>query len=130
MADFELVRVAVEDEGAFGVLKENGLPFCVTLERTFENNQIVIPPGLYKCRRTQFYGGNYVTFEVLVPGHSRVLFHIGNSELESRGCILLGRMYGPVSNTWGILESRLAFKDFMKRCEKRQEVSLEVREVL
>ncbi len=142
--EFELVRVAVHEDGGFGVLKHRGLPFVVTLERTFgdplppfdatrervaEGLRIVIPPGEYQCRRTMFRKGGYPTYEVLVPGHDRVLFHIGNLEEDSTGCILVGLQFGPVGGKPGVLLSRLGFREFMKRAAGRPEFQLRVQEV-
>lgn len=128
-ADFDLVRVAVHEDGAFGVLLQDGLPFAVTLERTFgADDRVVIPPGEYVCRSTTFFRGGYPTYEVPVPGHKHVKFHRGNVEEESRGCILVGLEFGPVKGTWGVLRSRLGFLKFMKRAAGRPEFQLRVRE--
>ncbi len=125
---FELIRVAVRPEGACGVLLEDGLPFAVTLERTFEGNLVKIPPGRYECKPTHFYRGKYPTYEVTgVEGHSRLLFHIGNLETDSDGCILVGQRYGLLRGKVAVLQSGDAFKDFMART--RGAFDLDVREV-
>ena len=130
MDQLELVRVAVAEEGAFGVLLQDNLPFAVTLERTFgDADRIVIPPGDHKCRSTTFFKKGYPTYEVAVPGHKRVLFHIGNLEEDSTGCILVGLEFGAVEGKWGVLLSRLGFREFMKRAAGCAEFLLRVREV-
>lgn len=126
--DFELVRVSRHDAGAFGVLLQYGLPFAVTLERTF-GADVVIPPGEYPCRRTTFRRKGYETFEVIVPGHDRVLFHIGNLEEDSEGCILVGLEFGEIQGKPGVLLSRIGFLRFMGRTGKRRQFVLRVREV-
>ena len=132
--DFSLVRVAVRFDGAFGVLLERGLPFAVTLERTYGEPggapQIVkIPAGTYHCERTRFQRGGYETFEVTgVAGHSRLLFHRGNVEGDSEGCILVGQCFGTIQGAGAVMLSQLAFTDFMKRCAGRLNFSLEVRQ--
>lgn len=127
---FELVRVAVHEDGAFGVLLQDGLPFVLTLERTFgDADNVVIPPGEHLCRRTVFRKKGYPTYEVLVPGHDRVLIHIGNLEEDSTGCILLGTEFGSLRDKPAVLLSRLAFKEFMRRAKGRTEFLLRVREV-
>jgi hypothetical protein len=123
----ELVRVAIQPAGAFGVLLEDGLPFAVSLERTF-GDTVVIPPGEYPCRRTVFFKKNYKTYEVIIPGHDRVLFHIGNVEDDSRGCVLVGLQFGKVDGQPGVLLSRLGFLEFMRRAGRRREFRLRVRE--
>lgn len=134
--EFELVRVAVQPEGAFGVLLMDGLPFLLTLERTYpvidakpRGPQFTkIPRGRYRCERTYYYRGGHETFEVTgVVGHSRLLFHRGNTESDSEGCILLGRTFGPVSGQQGVLDSRWAFDQFMRVNRDRADFDLEVR---
>ena len=135
-ADLELVRISVQPEGAFGVLLKAGLPLGpVTVERTYplkdsapRGPQLVkIPPGSYRCERTRYHKGGYDTFEVMgVVGHSRLLFHLGNSETDSEGCVLLGQRFGPYQGT-GILQSRLGFAEFMSFMGSRPSFHLEVR---
>ena len=128
--EFDLARVAVREEGAFGVLLQDGLPFAVTLERTFEGLRVKIPAGRYVCRSSYFHRGGYDTYEVTgVRGHSRLLFHAGNTEDDSEGCILVGRRFGELSGRPAVLESRLGFDEFMRRAAGRPSFDLEVVEV-
>jgi hypothetical protein len=128
----ELVRLAVVPDGAFGILKVDGLPWLATLERTYPISGVLqlvkIPAGTWTCKRTEFNRGGYDTFEVTgVPGHSRLLFHIGNSETDSEGCILLGRRFGALQGHWSVFDSRLAFYEFMGRFTAKDEFTLRVR---
>ena len=117
----ELIRVAVLPDGAFGVLVLDGRPFCVTLERTqsvesegLTRQTTVIPDGHYVCQRTWFVRGAYETFEIMgVQGHSRLLFHVGNVETDSQGCVLLGTRYEAAGPRPMILDSRTAHTRFM-----------------
>ena len=127
-ADFDLVRVSIAEAGAFGVLLQAGIPFVVTLERTFERRRVVIPPGEWRCRRTVFRKRGYPTYEVLVPDHERVLIHIGNLEEDSTGCVLLGMEFGELQGRPAVLLSRLAFREFMRRAQARPELRLRVKE--
>jgi hypothetical protein len=112
-----LKRIAVHKEGAFGVLLSDGIPFCVTLERTYdEGHKVVkIPPGRYHCTRSRYHRGGYSTFEITVPGHSRILFHKGNTEDHSDGCVLLGEQFGVLNGKPAILQSGAAFAEFMAK---------------
>jgi hypothetical protein len=132
-----LVRVSVAPEGAFGVLLRGGIPFGpVTLERTYplaesapRGQQFVkIPPGRYRCERTRFIRGGYDTFEITgVVGHDRLLFHLGNVELDSEGCPLLGQRFGMLRGSPSVLQSGLAFAEFMASMGFRESFALEVR---
>ncbi len=125
--EFELVRVAVEEPGAFGVLLQDGLPFAVTLERTFADLRVVIPPGRYVCRSSYFNGGGYDSYEITgVAGHHLIKFHRGNWETDSTACVLVGRRFGEPEGKPGILESVLGFEDFMRRTRGRPRFDLEV----
>lgn len=134
-AAYELIRTLIVDDGAFGVLQcPNDPAFALfTLERTWDAagraQRIVIPPGLYVCRRSYFHGGGYDTYEVTgVEGHDRLLFHILNVETESRGCIGLGRRRGALRGVPAVLESSDAFETFMQHTAGRSEFSIVVRE--
>lgn len=130
VADFGLVRVAVVETGCFGVLLESGIPIATTLERTYRlpggKQHVKIPDGLWTCWLTKFVRGGYDTYEVAeIPGHSRLLFHKGNAEDDSEGCILLGSGY---ATAWpGVTLSGLAFREFMRRTKARAHFSLLVK---
>jgi hypothetical protein len=108
-------------EGAFGVLLAGSI-LPLSLGRTYPKDDadprgeqfVKIPPGRYVCRRTYFHRGGFDTYEVTgVEGHSRLLFHKGNVEADSEGCILVGQRF----DQWGrpaVLESALAFSVFMR----------------
>lgn len=127
----ELVRVAVRPEGAFGVLKFDGLPIALTLERTYEQDGrqfTKIPCGRWRCRRTFFVRGSYESYEVLVPGHSRLLFHRGNTEGDSEGCILVGKEIGTLNGQPAILRSLDAYLAFMRVMDGLETADLTVTE--
>lgn len=111
---FELRTVAVRDDGAFGVLLFKGRPFAVTCERTFENNRIVIPPGVSRCKRDFYHAGGYRTYEIFVPGHSLVKFHKGNKELDSAACVLVAESFAEFNGKTFIADSKGGFEEFMR----------------
>lgn len=139
MSDLELVRVAVSEAGCFGVLVAHGVPLGqVTLERTEPADpsaptgaQLVkIPDGKYVCRRTYFIRGGYDTYEVTgVIGHSRLLWHKGNHERDSDGCILVGQKFASRLLAPGVELSSLGFHEFMLWADGRESFELEVRGV-
>lgn len=123
----ELLRVAVENEGAFGVLRLGGYPRLVTLEHTYrDENAVKIPMGRTRCHRDFFHRGGYETFEIEVAGHSRVLFHKGNIEKNSDGCVLVGARFGRLGGRAAILQSAVGFGEFMEMLKGVDEFELNV----
>jgi hypothetical protein len=49
-----------------------------------------------------------------VKGHEAVLYHTGNIEQNSKGCVLLGLKTGYINGVRAVLESRVAFEAFME----------------
>ena len=125
---FQLKRNYRGDEGCFGTLHENrSPPFALTLERTFKPaNEVIIPHGIHKCTKSQYYKGGYPTFEIHVEGHSRILFHKGNVEAHSMGCILVGEYFHEFNGRAGIANSKGGFNEFMLRAGTLDEFYLEV----
>lgn len=112
--------------GIFGELfDEKDERVAVTLEHSY-NKLPKLFPGKYLCKRgfhTLASHPNFETFEVMgVPGHDGILFHRGNVNNDSDGCILLGTNFG----TCCILDSREAFDNFMKMQEGLDEFYLTV----
>lgn len=122
-----LTRTRFDHDGIFGELKDGDKHVCYTLEHSFDCEPAV-PAGTYTCRRgTHHLGGmanNFITFEVQnVPGHTGILFHTGNTNRDSEGCILLGQsVKGSV-----LLNSRPAFATFMELLERLPEFTLTVK---
>ena len=120
-------RIASTKHGTFGVIWGDGraAPFALTLERPWADNQkgmSCIPAGEYavlRCKASPDYGfkdsskfGN--TFQVMnVPGRSYILFHKGNLDDDTRGCILIGEQYGFLRGQPAILASGPGFKEFL-----------------
>ncbi len=115
VARLQLKTVAIREDGAFGVLLWDGRPFAVTVERTFENLRIVIPPGDgLLCTPSYYYKGDYPTWEITVPGHTRVLFHKGNLEEHSEACVIVAESFGEIKGKTAVLDSRGGFTELMK----------------
>lgn len=127
---FTLHRVSYLEMETFGVFMDGMLPFAVTLERPWLNNQksiSCIPAGFYTCRRVaspKF--GN--TFEVTnVPGRSGILFHKGNLSDDTHGCIILGEYFDPLGERNAVLSSGKAFSEFLKRTVNINEFELYIK---
>lgn len=116
--DLVLTRKRATEAGIFGVLSTScGGWSCVTLEHAYPTDNGYapkIPPGSYTCvfGPHMLHSGPIDTFEITgVPGHSGVLFHYGNTNTDSDGCVLLGRYDAGDC----ILKSREAFEEFLRQ---------------
>lgn len=124
--NFQLKTVAVREDGVFGVLLHDGQPFAVTCEHTFEGMRTVLKNGVYVCTRDRYVKGGYETFEIQVEGHDRVLFHKGNVEADSRGCVLVAENFAILKGVTAVGDSKSGFEEFMVRAEGMDEFTLEV----
>jgi len=135
----QLIRVATGSNGTFGVLVNGGIPFAVTLERPWRDNVrslSCIPYGLYRCLRCRVspdYNGDSPkfgnTFQVYnVPGRSTILFHKGNLDDDTHGCILVGESFDPIHGRPGIVASTKGFAEFLATLKNVDEFQLEIRE--
>lgn len=130
MTIVEIIRLEETDHGTLGILKLDKRVFCATLEPPDkENAQNVssIPAQQYMCRRVQSPRfGN--TFEVQnVPGRSHVLFHAGNTEYDTAGCILLGELGGhdgPVN----VVNSKQTMESFLAELHNEAAFHLTIKE--
>lgn len=87
-----------------------------------------VPVGTWKCvrgiHRLAHMEGPFTTFEILIPDHTNILFHVGNSpQIDSDGCLLLGLER---EGNKMVLHSRLAMEKFMEKQNGCNEFSLEV----
>lgn len=124
--DLKLEHVENGMFGVFGKLIEpDGNIFCFTLEHAYPDIRSVdtfyytkIPNGSYTCirgmHRLDGMIKDFETFEVKdVPGHSGILFHVGNYNRDSSGCILVGASIVSAGLEKMISDSRTTFAKFM-----------------
>lgn len=128
----KLVRVSKASIATYGVLMQGDIPFALTLERPWLDNQpnvSCIPAGKYECQRVDSpHFGN--TFQVMnVPGRSHILFHKGNVATDSEGCILIGESFNPVLGKPGITRSGDGFAEFLSILRMTDRFPLEIVEV-
>lgn len=91
-----LKRIASRPDGTFGVLLADGLPCAVTLERPWRDNrkgESCIPAGAYTCVRVHSPKFGQTWMVQSVPDRSEILFHAGNTFIDSHGCILVAERY-------------------------------------
>ena len=127
-----IIRVSTHPtHGTFGVLTIDNKPQAVTLEPYKRDNAVsisCIPTGQYICKRYSSKKYNN-TFEVTaVQGRSKILFHSGNTDNNTKGCIILGSNFGNLLHEWAILNSRKAMQQFMQHTAEVDEFMLTIRE--
>lgn len=118
--------------GTFGILKVNKEVFCWTLEPRDEENATdisSIPAQQYICKR--YSSTKYPkTFQIMnVPQRYNVVFHAGNDDDDTQGCILLGESLGKLKGNRAIMNSGATFKKFMDLLEDYNEFLLTIKEV-
>jgi hypothetical protein len=141
-----LHRWADSPFGVFGwmrLIDDRGVTvelFAIAEDDWLDNKPTVsaIPAGLYLCKRvvSPRFGP---TFEVTkVPGRSKILFHNGNTEEDTLGCLLLGERFGALTvvdeddashhkiEKWCVKESNVAFRRFRDATVGLQEFALTV----
>ena len=123
-----LIRVEESSQGALGVLVLDREVFCCTLEPDRnDKGKLYIAPGAYDCFR--FHGTKWPdTFEIKVIGHTAVLFHSGNTEADTLGCVLLGSSFGKLKGQRAVLNSGATFKEFLERTKALDHFTLFVQD--
>jgi len=114
-----LKRISHTEGATFGNLIYNMIPFCVTLELPWRDNQrniSCVPEGIYTANRRFSPKRKRDVYELVgVPGRDLIQIHIGNKPSDIRGCILVGEKFEPVSSTiYSVWESAIAFKNLEK----------------
>lgn len=135
-----LKRTAHDHDGIFGELKrDDGSILCYTLEHAYDSKNgdgsyaPKLPVGTYRCvrgpHRLATMRDSFITFEVLkVPGHTGILFHVGNYNDDSSGCILVGKKvgYDMAKHCVMLEQSRRAFQEFLSLQQNENEFILTV----
>lgn len=127
-------RIAdVSGQGTFGVIFDETIPFALTLERNWLNNKVgesCIIVGEYICKRilSPKFGE---TFEVCgVIGRTSILFHKGNINADSHGCILVAEKFEYENGKIFVSESKQGFLEFLARLAGENEFRLVIKNVL
>lgn len=130
MVKVVLCRIGEYDNQTYGVLSIAGRPRFVTCEDIWKNNErniSCIPPGKYTCKHydSPTFGFTYLVESV--PDRSGILFHPGNDHTDTRGCILVGSSFSPDASHFGIVQSRVAFGQFLNLLKDVTSFELTVR---
>lgn len=105
------------------VINEAGDVLFVALEHAYpDSTGFIFRPkltqGTYKCvlGQHELKSGPVTAYEIEnVPNHTGILFHVGNYNKDSDGCVLLGTALGDQC----ITGSRTAFEKFMSMQENQ-----------
>lgn len=105
-----LTRLYRKEDCTIGVLADGDTLLCYILENPWLDNKknvSCIPEGDYKCEP---HDGRYSdTWRVNnVPGRSGIVIHIGNTESDTKGCIIPGSVIGSLHGERAVLGSRRA----------------------
>jgi len=123
--DMTTSRKMYRPDGIFSevVRDDTGEVLMRTLEHAYQDEGTQawapkIPPGTYTCVRGTHElknGVPFTTYEVTgVEGHSGILFHKGNWDKDSEGCILCGLEFADSSRGKMVTQSAVAFDKFME----------------
>lgn len=121
----KLTRESITEAGVFSILADmdqDGFYFH-TIEHAYKASDLgllgeklmaKLPLGTYTCVRGEHRlhpdKPAFETFEITgVPGHTGVLFHTGNTEWDSKGCVLVGMS----EDAQAVHSSKNAFAKFM-----------------
>ena len=110
-----LQRLLMNEKGTLGIMMINDKPLFPTLELPWKNNQrdiSCIPAGVYKAVYifSEKFQKNLFVLQG-VPGRDLIEIHIGNSVINTHGCILIGMEFS--LSEFAIVNSQLAFDNFM-----------------
>lgn len=123
------------EDGTFGVMcdEPNYRPFAVTVEPPKNSpGRYLLKAGEHMCfrRETPSYG---VTFEIVEEGHTDVLFHWGNTYINTKACVVVAEKFGILNDMTAVLESRNqpgeGFLEFLKVVEGLDQFVLNIVEV-
>lgn len=115
----KVVRLEQTHEGALGAMLLNDHYFCSTIEPdNGDPERFQIPEGIYYCK--PFHGTRFPnTFEIVVPNHTALLFHAGNTEKDTTGCVVVGQYPAKLMGDRAVLNSGVTFEKFMSHLKNK-----------
>lgn len=128
---FKLTRKEFRSDGIFSELtNQDGKIVAHTLEHSYANLPKV-PNGIFKCvrgpHRLHNMTQDFITFEIMgVVGHDNILFHWGNYNKDSEGCVLVGESVVESQKIKMVTNSKATFAKFMASLEGFDEFVLTV----
>lgn len=117
----DIIRLASgQGDGTFGKMRFQKEVFADTLEpRDRENHRNIssIPCGQYICKRiiSPRFGETFGVTDV--TDRDNILFHWGNFDDNTEGCIILGNGIKMLGDRLAVINSKDTFKVFMKKLD-------------
>lgn len=148
--ELELDRIARRDSYTIGKLFIDGKYFCDTLEDTDRGLRQVLPPEVNRAKKrkgkTAIPTGRYrVTLDVVsprfkskkmyefcdgrlprlinVPAFDGILIHVGNTAVDTDGCILVGEN----KKVGMVLNSRITFLRLYEQLQTAKEIYITIK---
>ena len=110
--DLQRDQLAEDNSGIYGTIYNAEELICDTFELPWKENiknESCIPTGIYDCEVVYTRRFGRVILVKDVPNRTDIVFHVGNTAADTRGCILVGR-YRQYA---GIRDSRAAMGDIL-----------------
>ena len=121
----QLIREAYEDDHTRGTLYVNGTMFR-TLEPVWlnnEKNKSCIPEGTYNWELRESPKFKKHILIKNVQNRNLILIHVGNTTLDTQGCILIGKKTGTIAGKEAVLNSRTALEELLTIIKNHNAVS-------
>ena len=115
MKIIKLRRTFCSDEVTLGFLS-TGKNIYATLELPDRANTVnisCIPEGAYVCKRGAIRG-KMCYFLKDVPGRTSIAIHRGNTVDDTRGCILIGSIFGKFYGEFTVIESKKSMEKLLE----------------
>lgn len=119
-----LTRIlSLPEHGTFGAMVLGDAPFCVTLEpysRFNRSSVSCIPTGQYVGvpYNSPKFGPVYLLVDT--ADREQIELHPGNSDADTRGCILLAESFGKLGGDYAVLNSGKTYKLFLEKMNGRK----------
>lgn len=123
-----LRRFCYRDDSTFGVFLYRNQPRMLTLEDPWKGNKpfvSCIPPGTYEVApySSQHYPDHWQVLDV--PDRTNILIHEGNTEIDTKGCILVGSEFGELRGHPAVLKSVKALNALRVMLPERFQLTVE-----
>ena len=133
MLDLDIFRISMDENfGTFGVLKwrDKPAPFALSLEDPWRMNAVnvsCIPAGTYTAKKfdSPTHG---MTFQIMdVQDRTYILFHRGNTHINTKGCVLIGEEYSFLGGIPSVASSKRGWGEFWGRAQTEDEFQVHIR---